>query len=134
MPRRLQRMMAGLAGLILVVVVALQNRHPVQIHILFWALPHVPLVVVVLVSMLVGLLAGALGMWWDRHRRDHLAAIPPSPSAQSGQAGEPAHPPLVAEALEGAVASASTAPLPGDLGSAETRMTSGLDQPTDKPL
>ncbi len=50
--------------LILVVVVALQNRRGVQLRAFWWALPHVPLAVVVLLAVLLGIILGGLGVWW----------------------------------------------------------------------
>ncbi len=75
MPKTLWRLMGAMAGIIVVVIASLQNRQPVQLHLYFWILPHVPLVLLVLLAMLVGVAIGAIGMWWDRQRGDRRAGL-----------------------------------------------------------
>ncbi|MCH8544491.1 MAG: hypothetical protein LAT61_13055 [Alcanivorax sp.] len=54
-------------GIVLVVIIVLQNMEPTSVKILFWQLPAVPKLVLLLVAMAVGaLLRESL-----RRRRDH---------------------------------------------------------------
>ncbi len=67
--RALWRLITGLILLILVVVVAFQNRRPIHIHVLWWTLPHVPLALVVLIAILLGALMGMAAVAWAFIRR-----------------------------------------------------------------
>lgn len=47
----------------------LQNVEPVQIDLLFWSLPHVPLLLLILISMALGALLYKLIAWELSHYR-----------------------------------------------------------------
>jgi uncharacterized integral membrane protein len=84
----LWRLILGLVLVILVVVVALQNRRPVHIHVLWWTLPHVPLAIVVLAAILVGVILGLAATVWGalklRRRQPSEPTISsPPPSTDS---------------------------------------------------
>jgi uncharacterized integral membrane protein len=51
------------AGLVLLLVFVLQNVEPTRVDVLFWSLPGVPKLVLILVSMALG------GMLWEVLRR-----------------------------------------------------------------
>lgn len=68
-PNTLRNIILALFGAILVVILAFENRQPVQVHFFFWALSRVSLALLMLVCLLIGALLGAAGVWWDRHRQ-----------------------------------------------------------------
>ncbi len=62
---------------------ALNNQHEVQVHFFFGQLWRGPLVLVVLATLVLGIVMGALGMvprWWRQRRRAkaQLAAAVPN--------------------------------------------------------
>ncbi|SMC05925.1 Protein of unknown function [Sulfobacillus thermosulfidooxidans DSM 9293] len=75
--RGLRKVIVWLFGAVLIAILALQNQHPVSLHVFFWQLPHISLALVVLLSLLLGASIGAGGMLWDRYkstnRSKHLA-------------------------------------------------------------
>ncbi|MCY0879387.1 MAG: lipopolysaccharide assembly protein LapA domain-containing protein [Firmicutes bacterium] len=83
--------------LILIVVVALQNRGGVQLRAFWWALPHVPLAVVVLLAVLVGIILGGLGVWWSQFRRGGLPSVGRETASFPEPTSEPAAPALSAQ-------------------------------------
>ncbi len=115
MPKTLGRLMGALAGIIVVVIAALQNRQPVQLHLYFWILPHVPLVLLVLLAMLVGVAIGAIGMWWDRQRGGRRARL-----------GKPSGRKIAAPGVDPANSGAASAPTAnGQAGPQETHPSGG---------
>jgi uncharacterized integral membrane protein len=64
MVKPLGRLIVGLVLVIVVVIVAFQNRRAVHIRVLWWTLPHVALALVVLVSILIGVLLGMAAIGW----------------------------------------------------------------------
>ncbi len=76
--RGLRKVIIWLFGAVIIAILALQNQHPVSLHIFFWQLPHISLALVVLVSLLLGASIGSGGMLWDRfksrNRSKHLAS------------------------------------------------------------
>ncbi len=75
------RLVGALVSIILVVVVALQNQRPIQIHLYFWVLPHVPLALIVLLAVLAGVVIGVVGVWRDHRRRmQTLTPVDASPA------------------------------------------------------
>lgn len=79
MLRALWRLISGLILLILVVVIAFQNRRPIHIYVLWWILPHVPLAVVVLLAILVGTVLGMFAAVWgilQKRRRTSRPTVP----------------------------------------------------------
>ncbi|PSR22531.1 MAG: hypothetical protein C7B45_06275 [Sulfobacillus acidophilus] len=87
MVKPLGRLLVGLVLVIVVVIIAFQNRRPVHIRVLWWTLPHVALALVVLVSILIGVLLGMAAIAWamlQRHRTrspDEAQVIDESPLA-----------------------------------------------------
>jgi len=59
--------------LLLLVIIILQNVEPTSVDLLFWSLPQVPKVVLILISMALGALIAFLGLW---QRKRHSAFIP----------------------------------------------------------
>ncbi len=55
--------------LILFTTIVLQNVEPVDIDLLFWSLPQMPKLVLILASMLVGMIVMLLIVWDLRSRR-----------------------------------------------------------------
>lgn len=82
------RLVGALVSIILVVVVALQNQRPIQIHLYFWVLPHVPLALIVLLAVLVGVVIGVVGVWRD-HRRHMQTLTPAGASPAEAHIGAP---------------------------------------------
>ncbi|WP_158026907.1 lipopolysaccharide assembly protein LapA domain-containing protein [Sulfobacillus thermosulfidooxidans] len=77
--RGLRKVIVWLFGAVIIAILALQNQHPVSLHVFFWQLPHISLALVVLLSLLLGASIGAGGMLWDRYksknRSKHLAPM-----------------------------------------------------------
>lgn len=67
--RLLGLFLVGLLLALLVAVFAIQNIAPVSIHLLFWAVPKVPLAVVLLIAILFGAALAAFLALVQRHQR-----------------------------------------------------------------
>lgn len=61
-------LITGLTIGILLVIFALQNVVQVQIKLLLWELPELPLVLVILATLLLGVLVNALSSWPVQNR------------------------------------------------------------------
>jgi uncharacterized integral membrane protein len=60
-------------SLLLLSIVILQNVEPTQVDFLFWSLPAMPKLVLILVSMLAGAVLALVGSWEFRSRgRDKI--------------------------------------------------------------
>ena len=64
----MKRLIIGLIFAILVAVFALQNDRPFAIHVLFWQFPRVSEALVIIGSVLLGVILGAVLAWRERLR------------------------------------------------------------------
>ncbi|WP_171822665.1 lipopolysaccharide assembly protein LapA domain-containing protein [Sulfobacillus thermosulfidooxidans] len=91
--RGLRKVIVWLFGAVIIAILALQNQHPVSLHVFFWQLPHISLALVVLLSLLLGASIGAGGMLWDRYksqnRMKHVAPTPPEDDPSSMLSSSP---------------------------------------------
>ncbi len=68
--RSFRTIIALLIGVILVIILALENRHGVSIQIFWWHIPSVSLALLVAICLLLGAGLALAAVWWDyrRHR------------------------------------------------------------------
>ena len=58
--------------LLLLITVILQNVEPTSVDLLFWSLPQVPKIILILIAMAIGALITALGLWQRKRRSSFI--------------------------------------------------------------
>lgn len=79
----MKRLILGLVFAILVAIFALQNNRPFAIRFLFWRFPRISEALVIIASVLLGVMLGAILAWRERMKRQNQ---------NLGQTGEAPHP------------------------------------------
>ncbi len=67
----MKRLILGLVFAILVAIFALENNHPLAIRFLFWRFPRISEALVIIASVLLGVILGAILAWRERIKRQN---------------------------------------------------------------
>lgn len=89
--RTLRSIIWALITAILIMILTLQNRHPVQVRLFFWALPHVSLSLLILICLLLGAILGAIGVWRDT-RPSRMLSLPKTSAIHKTSETDPTPP------------------------------------------
>lgn len=84
----MRRLIIGLVFAILVAIFAAQNNRPLAIHFLFWQFPRISEALVIIASVLLGAVLGALLALRERIRRSKLTPAPLESSGPSPESTE----------------------------------------------
>lgn len=77
----MKRLIVGLVFAILVAIFALENNRPLTIKFLFWTFPRISEALVIIGSVLLGVVLGAV-LAWREHRRQ--SKKPSGPAVETG--------------------------------------------------
>ncbi|NMP22712.1 LapA family protein [Sulfobacillus harzensis] len=77
----MKRLILGLVFAILVAIFALQNNRPFAIRFLFWQFPRISEALVIIASVLLGVILGAILAWRERLRRQNQSAGTVTPTS-----------------------------------------------------
>ena len=85
----MKRLIVALVFAIFVAVFALQNNRPFAIKFLFWTFPRLSEALVIIASVLLGVILGALLAWREHLRQGRLKvepdAVPSTPPPPTGE-------------------------------------------------